>query len=395
MQQIALLGATGSIGTSALDVIARHPDRYSVAALTCAQNVRKLASLAKEWRPAVVAVAHKENWAALKEAMHEVNVTGVEMLAGAEAIASIAESRAVDTVLQAVVGAAGLEPTFRAAAAGKRILLANKESVVCGGETLMQLARTRGAKILPVDSEHNAVFQCLEGCDAAARAKVRLWLTCSGGPFHAHPETDLESVTPERALAHPTWSMGRKISIDSATLMNKGLEVIEAHHLFGVPGERIGVVIHPQSVVHSMVEYADGSVLAQLASTDMRLPIAYCLGYPERLEAGVRKLDFASAMNLTFTPPDTARFPQLALAYEALAMGGTGTIVLNAANEVGVQAFLAGKIGFCDIARLCRAMLEKADGTAAATLEAILEADREARRSAADWVREKTAARGA
>ncbi|MGN1209770.1 MAG: 1-deoxy-D-xylulose-5-phosphate reductoisomerase [Duodenibacillus sp.] len=386
MQTIALLGATGSIGTSALDVISRRLERYRVKALTCAHNVRKLADLAARWRPAVVAVAHKENYAALKEAMTDAGAIGIEILAGSEAIADIAGEAGIDTVLQAVVGAAGVAPTFRAAQAGKRILLANKESVVCGGETLMALARRTGAKILPVDSEHNAVFQCLEGSDETARKNVRLWLTCSGGPFHAHPEMDLESVTPEQALAHPTWSMGRKISIDSATLMNKGLEVIEAHHLFGVASERIGVVIHPQSVMHSMVEYADGSVLAQLASTDMRLPIAYCLGYPERLEVGVRKLDFASAMSLTFTPPDLKRFPQLGLAYEALRMGGTGTIVLNAANEVGVEAFLAGAIGFCDIARLCRAMLESAGGERCETLEAIQAADRAARRTARDWV---------
>ena len=384
---IAVLGATGSIGKSALDVIAAYQDRFRVFALTAGSNVEKLAQLASVWRPYIIGIADESRYNALVGRLRELGINDVSVVAGNEACAAIAAEPQVDTVIQAVVGAAGVRPSFEAAKAGKKLLLANKESVVCGGDLLMQTVRDNHCELLPVDSEHNAVAQCLAAADDEARANAVIWLTCSGGPFRDKPELDLSTVTPEMALNHPTWSMGSKITIDSATLMNKGLEVIEAHHLFDFPVERIKAVIHPQSVIHSMVQYADGAVLAQLGSPDMRLPISWCLGYPERLDGGVKPLNFWDMKELSFAKPDTDRFPQLAYAYEAVKTGGIASIVLNAANEIGVEAFLTKKIRFTDIARLCRHMMDTMTGAAPTSLEDVMAADCEARVKALEAVK--------
>lgn len=382
LRNIAILGATGSIGRSALDVVASYQERFRVFALTVGSNVEKLAQLAAVWRPYIIGIADESKYNALVQRLRDLGTTDVSVVAGEEACAAIAAEPQVDTVIQSVVGAAGLRPSFEAAKAGKKLLLANKESVVCGGDLLMRTVKENGALLLPVDSEHNAVAQCLASATPQERQTAVIWLTCSGGPFSGKPDLDLSTVTPEMALNHPTWSMGAKITIDSATLMNKGLEVIEAHHLFGFPVERLKAVIHPQSVIHSMVQYEDGAVLAQMGTPDMRLPISWCLGYPERLPSGVRPLNFYELGALTFSEPDIIRFPQLAYAYEAVQTGGIATIVLNAANEVGVEAFLMKKIGFTDIAKLCRRLLDTVTGSAPRTLEDILAADDEARAKA-------------
>ena len=381
MQNIAILGATGSIGRSALAVIANHPDRYRAGALAAGSDAKALAAAALAVRPQAVAIADEAKRSELAALLAEGGWKG-EILSGPGAAEQLAADARFDTVIHAIVGAAGVRPAFAAAAAGKRLLLANKESVVCGGEILMRTVRESGATLLPVDSEHNAIFQCLHAAGNSGRDAARIWLTCSGGPFHARPEVDLARVTPEQALAHPTWKMGRKISIDSATLMNKGLEVIEAHHLFDFPPERISVVIHPQSVVHSMVEFADGAVVAELGTADMKLPIAYCLAYPERIAGDVKRLDITRMGPLTFSEPDTGRFPLLALAFEAISSGAASPIILNGANEVAVEAFLAGKIGFAAIGALCRDALEALSPAEPSGLEDILEIDRMAREAA-------------
>ena len=381
MQNIAILGATGSIGRSALAVIANHPDRYRAGALAAGSDAKALAAAALAVRPQAVAIADEAKRSELAALLAEGGWKG-EILSGPGAAGQLAADARFDTVIHAIVGAAGVRPAFAAAAAGKRLLLANKESVVCGGEILMRTVRESGATLLPVDSEHNAIFQCLHAAGSSGRDAARIWLTCSGGPFHARPEVDLARVTPEQALAHPTWKMGRKISIDSATLMNKGLEVIEAHHLFDFPPERISVVIHPQSVVHSMVEFADGAVVAELGTADMKLPIAYCLAYPERIAGDVKRLDITRMGPLTFSEPDTGRFPLLALAFEAISSGAASPIILNGANEVAVEAFLAGKIGFAAIGALCRDALEALSPAEPSGLEDILEIDRMAREAA-------------
>jgi 1-deoxy-D-xylulose-5-phosphate reductoisomerase len=381
MQNIAILGATGSIGRSALAVIANHPDRYRAGALAAGSDAKALAAAALAVRPQAVAIADEAKRSELAALLAEGGWKG-EILSGPGAAEQLAADARFDTVIHAIVGAAGVRPAFAAAAAGKRLLLANKESVVCGGEILMRTVRESGATLLPVDSEHNAIFQCLHAAGSSGRDAARIWLTCSGGPFHARPEVDLARVTPEQALAHPTWKMGRKISIDSATLMNKGLEVIEAHHLFDFPPERISVVIHPQSVVHSMVEFADGAVVAELGTADMKLPIAYCLAYPERIAGDVKRLDITRMGPLTFSEPDTGRFPLLALAFEAISSGAASPIILNGANEVAVEAFLAGKIGFAAIGALCRDALDALSPAEPSGLEDILEIDRMAREAA-------------
>lgn len=386
MKNVALLGVTGSIGQSALDVVAQYPERYRVWAIAAGSNVEKLARLASVWRPYVVAIADQSRYNALVKELKHLGINDIRVMAGPEAMCEIASMDQVDIVVQAIVGAAGVKPSFAAARAGKRLLLANKESVVCGGELLMRTVREHGAELLPVDSEHNAIFQCLEGTRKDERSLVKAWLTCSGGPFHARTEVDLESVTPQMALAHPTWSMGRKISIDSATLMNKGLEVIEAHHLFNLDADHIGVVVHPQSVIHSMVEFSDGSLLAELASPDMKLPIVYCMAYPQRLDGGVKRLKVTELQNLTFTAPDMERFPQLAYAYEAVREGGISAIVLNAANEIAVEAFLQERIGFKDIARVCRAMMDEIKGELPDTEDGIMAVDAMVRERATAWI---------
>lgn len=383
MQNVCLLGATGSVGQSALDVLALYPDKFRLFSVAAHSNVEKLADIAVRFGVKRVGIADSTKVDRLSFLLKEAGKGDIEILSGTEAAVQLASDNEAQTVIVAVVGAAGVPATFAAAKAGKRILHANKESVVCGGELLQQTVRENGAVMLPVDSEHNAIFQCLTGASEEDRRQCRLWLTCSGGPFRDRPELDLSTVTPAMALAHPTWQMGRKISIDSATLMNKGLEVIEARWLFDIPQDRIHVVIHPQSVVHSMVEYGDGSFIAQLGTASMKHPVAYCLGWPERLSAGTKRLD-PFALQLNFREPDVKRFVQLAYAYEALREGGTASIVLNAANEIGVEAFLNERISFTGIAEVCqRTMQVLFVPKTPASVEEILSVDAAARREAA------------
>lgn len=377
MQNIAIFGATGSIGGSTLDVLSHYKDRYRVFALTANSRVQELVGLCESHHPRIALVADESKKDELASALKTRGLTDIEVWAGESDLVRLAALSEVDVAVLAIVGAAGLAPTFSAARAGKRLLLANKESVVCGGALLMNSIKEHGAELLPVDSEHNAIFQCLASASDEDRKTARLILTASGGPFRKR--MDLTEVTPEDAVAHPTWNMGRKISVDSATLMNKGLEVIEASWLFGFPPDRIDVVIHPQSLIHSMVQYADGCILAQMGAPDMRTPIAYSLGWPERLDGFAKRVDFAALGSVTFEAPDIQRFPQLGYAYEALRMGGAASIVLNAANEIAVEAFLDRRIRFLDIARACRQMMDSMILAAPKSLEEVLAADREAR----------------
>jgi 1-deoxy-D-xylulose-5-phosphate reductoisomerase len=382
---LVILGATGSIGSSTLDVVARHPERYRVHALTAHTSAQRLLELCTRHRPGYAVLSGGAQDAALRRRFAEI---GCELRFGAEALAELAAAAACDTVMAAIVGAAGLPATLAAARAGKRVLLANTEALVMAGPLFMRAAREANAILLPIDSEHNAVFQCLPHMgDGVTQAGVRrIQLTASGGPFRVTPVERLAGVTPDEACAHPNWVMGRKISVDSATMMNKGLEVIEAHWLFGLPAERIGVLIHPQSIVHSLVEYLDGSVIAQLSNPDMRVPIAHALGFPERIESGARSLDLNAVGKLTFEAPDATRFPCVGLAYGALRAGGTGPAVLNAANEIAVEAFLAGRLRFTGIAPVIEETLGRVAAGAAASLDHVLEADARARRAAADCV---------
>ena len=377
MQNIAIFGATGSIGGSTLDVLSHYKDRYRVFALTANSRVEELVRLCESHHPRIALVADESKKDVLASSLKTRGLTDIEVWAGESDLVRLAALPEVDVAVLAIVGAAGLAPTFSAARARKRLLLANKESVVCGGALLMKSIKEHGAELLPVDSEHNAIFQCLTSASDEDRKNARLILTASGGPFRKR--MDLTEVTPEDAVAHPTWNMGRKISVDSATLMNKGLEVIEASWLFGFPPDRIDVVIHPQSLIHSMVQYADGCILAQMGAPDMRTPIAYSLGWPERLDGFAKRVDFAALGSVTFEAPDIQRFPQLGYAYEALRMGGAASIVLNAANEIAVEAFLDRRIRFLDIARSCRQMMDSMVLTAPKSLEEVLAADREAR----------------
>lgn len=377
MQNIAIFGATGSIGGSTLDVLSHYKDRYRVFALTANSRVEELVRLCESHHPRIALVADESKKDELASALKTRGLTDIEVWAGESDLVRLAALPEVDVAVLAIVGAAGLAPTFSAARAGKRLLLANKESVVCGGALLMKSIKEHGAELLPVDSEHNAIFQCLTSASDEDRKNARLILTASGGPFRKR--MDLTEVTPEDAVAHPTWNMGRKISVDSATLMNKGLEVIEASWLFGFPPDRIDVVIHPQSLIHSMVQYADGCILAQMGAPDMRTPIAYSLGWPKRLDGFAKRVDFAALGSVTFEAPDIQRFPQLGYAYEALRMGGAASIVLNAANEIAVEAFLDRRIRFLDIARACRQMMDSLVLAAPKSLEEVLAADREAR----------------
>ena len=383
MQKVALLGATGSIGKSTLAVLGLYPEDYKLYAVTANSSVRELASIAKEFDVEVAAVADCSKFEELKKALADVG-SKAKALSGPEAIVDIAGDPQVDIVVGAIVGSAGIASTFKAAECGKKLLLANKESVVCGGALLMETLRKNGAQLMPVDSEHNAVFQCLVGETQRSKDKARIILTASGGPF-LHRE-DLDNVTPEEATHHPTWSMGKKISVDSATLMNKGFEVIEALWLFDIPPERISVVIHPQSIVHSMVEYEDGSVIAQMATTSMKNTIAYCLAYPNRFTAAVPPLEFSKLKKLTFEEPDDRKFPCLNLAYDALRLGGAASIVLNAADEVAVDAFLNRRIRFKDIFTLCRVMMYGYRLPAPKSLDDILEIDKKARELAKEWL---------
>lgn len=384
-RRIALLGATGSIGASALDVIARHPDRFALHAVSAQSRVPELLAICDRFRPDVAIVADESAYAALRDGLKDLGLP-TEARSGAGALDEIAASDDNDTVIAAIVGAAGVASTVAAARAGKRLLLANKESVVLAGAVLMRAASANGARILPIDSEHNAIYQCLPG-DGSNEGVRRLLLTASGGPFRGRDRASLANVTAEEACAHPNWVMGRKISVDSATLLNKGLEVIEAHHLFGLPAERIEVVVHPQSVVHSLVDYIDGSVLAQLGNPDMRTALAYGLAWPERIDSGVAPLDLASLARFDFEAPDHAAFPGLGLAFDALRAGGTAPAILNAANEVAVAAFLEGKLPFLGIPALIEATLAAQAVEPAADLGVLLASDREARRRAAELLR--------
>ena len=381
MQRVAVLGATGSIGTSALDVIARHPERLSASILAAGSNVDGLLALCRRHRPAHAVIADPAAYPALRDGLRDAGLP-TEAHAGDAALDALVAGDACDSVVAAIVGAAGLSSTLAAARAGKRLLLANKESLVLAGELLMQAARDGGARIVPIDSEHNAVFQCLAASRAPADV-ARITLTASGGPFRGRSRHDLAGVTPAQAVAHPKWSMGPKISVDSATLMNKGLEVIEAHHLFAMPPARIRVLVHPQSLVHSLVDFADGSTLAQLGLPDMRTALAVGLGWPRRIASGVPALDLlAEGGRLEFEAPDLAAFPCLRLAFDALEAGGCAPAVLNAANEEAVSAFLQGRIGFLGIPDTVEATLDAMPPQPADSLDALLDADARARAAA-------------
>lgn len=388
MKQIAVLGATGSIGASTLDVIARHPERFRASVLSANSRIPELVDLCRRFRPTLAIAAAPGALDELATGLREAGLD-TEAAAGPQALVEAAASPLCDTVVAAIVGAAGLHSTLAAARAGKRLLLANKEAVVMAGSLLMQALREGGGELIPIDSEHNAIFQCLPApaLGAAAASGVRrLLLTASGGPFRGWSRQRLASVTPEQACAHPNWSMGRKISVDSATLMNKGLEVIEAHWLFAAPAERIEVVVHPQSIIHSLVEYADGSTLAQLGRPDMRTALAHALGWPERIEAGVGGLDFTTMARLDFEAPDHHAFPCLRLAYAALAAGGTAPAVLNAANEEAVSGFLQGQLGFLDIPDLIGAALDSVQTAYDGSLDALFECDARSRRFAREFI---------
>lgn len=378
---ITILGSTGTIGVNTLDVIALEPERYSIFALTANANVEGLLEQCRRWNPRVAVMVQEAAAAQLRVRCREAGLK-TEVLHGADALAAVAADGAVDYVMAGIVGAAGLLPNLAAARAGKRVMLANKESLVMSGQLFMDAVQESGAELLPIDSEHNAVFQCMPGNFKHGLARVgvaRILLTASGGPFRQLPLDELERVTPAQACAHPNWVMGRKISVDSATMMNKGLEVIEACWLFATEPSKVEVVIHPQSVVHSMVEYVDGSVLAQLGNPDMRTPIAYSLAWPERCASGVAPLDLFSVRRLDFEEPDYDRFPCLRLARDAMAAGGTAPAILNAANEIAVEAFLAGRIRFTSIPKLVDKALSALDARPADSIDTILEDDGRAR----------------
>ena len=377
IRQVAVLGATGSIGASALDVIARHPGQMRASVLAAGRQVDALLALCAAHRPDHAVIADPDAYPALRDGLAAAGLA-TRAHAGHPALEALVAGPECDTVVAAIVGAAGLGSTLAAARAGKRLLLANKESLVLAGELVIAAARASGAQIVPIDSEHSAVFQCLRSCQP--EGVRRIVLTASGGPFRGWDRTRLATVTPAQAVAHPKWSMGPKISVDSATLMNKGLEVIEAHHLFGLPAGRIDVLVHPQSLVHALVEYVDGSTLAQLGLPDMRTALAVGLGWPQRIESGVSGLDLLTQGRLDFEAPDLDAFPCLRLAGQAMAAGGTAPAVLNAANEEAVSAFLQGRIGFLDIPALVGEALAALAAAPAGSLEALLAADADARR---------------
>lgn len=385
--RVTVLGATGSIGLSTLDVLARHAERYEVFALTAFSRVDELADLCQRHRPRLAVVADARAAASLQQRLRDAGLN-TEVLYGEQALCEVASAAEVDVVMAAIVGAAGLRPTLAAVQAGKRVLLANKEALVMSGALFMQAVRRHAATLLPIDSEHNAIFQCLpERAGSLEQLGVRrILLTASGGPFREFTLEQMASVTPAQACAHPNWSMGQKISVDSASMMNKGLELIEACWLFDVPPARVEVVVHPQSVIHSMVDYLDGSVLAQLGNPDMRTPIAHALAWPERIDAGVSALDLFRIARLDFQAPDEQRFPCLRLARQAAEQGGTAPALLNAANEVAVAAFLAGRIGFTAIAALIEEVLQREPVAAADDLQQVFAADARARELAGAWL---------
>ena len=388
IRQLTVLGSTGSIGINTLDVVAQHPQRFKITALTANNSVDKMLAQCRQFAPRFAVMLEEDSAEKLRAGIRAAGLQ-TEVLSGVAAMERVASLPEVDIVMAAIVGAAGIRPTFAAARAGKQVLLANKETLVMAGRIFMDTVREHRATLLPIDSEHNAIFQSLprhfDG-DLTAAGVKRVLLTASGGPFRAIPIAALATVTPQQACAHPNWVMGKKISVDSATMMNKGLEVIEAHWLFNATPEQIEVVIHPQSVIHSLVEYVDGSVLAQLGNPDMRTPIAYALGYPERIDAGVISLDLCKIGELHFEKPDMQRFPCLQLAYQALVASGSAPAILNAANEVAVAAFLAGKIAYPDIYKLIDHTLATVTRREIATLEDVLAADVLARQTANEWL---------
>ena len=392
VQNLTILGATGTIGVNTLDVVARHPERFNVVALSGSGQLEKLVAQCQRHQPSYAVVMDELAAERLRVMLRDVGLM-TQVLFGIEALEHVASMPEVDTVMAAIVGAAGLRPAMAAAHAGKRILLANKETLVMAGSLFMQAVAAGGAELLPIDSEHNAIFQSLPrefNGDLAACGVRRILLTASGGPFRTLPLADLPHVTPDQACAHPNWVMGKKISVDSATMMNKGLEVIEAHWLFNAAPQQIEVVIHPQSVIHSMVDYLDGSVIAQLGNPDMRTPIAYALGFPERIDSGVSALELFGR-GLTFEPPDYTRFPCLKLAFDALSQGGMLPTVLNAANEAAVAAFLAGEVGYGDISASIEYALSHAIGGEPGSLDDLIEADAQARRDTVAYLQKRAA----
>ncbi|WP_394559495.1 1-deoxy-D-xylulose-5-phosphate reductoisomerase [Aquipseudomonas alcaligenes] len=387
-QQITVLGATGSIGLSTLDVIARHPERYRAFALTGFSRIAELKVLCLRHRPQFAVTADEASARVLQDALSAAGLQ-TRVLAGEAGLCEVAGHPEVDAVMAAIVGAAGLKPTLAAVSAGKKVLLANKEALVMSGDLFMQAVKEHAATLLPIDSEHNAIFQCLPGDYARGLGSVgvrRILLTASGGPFRETPLAELEAVSPEQACAHPNWSMGRKISVDSASMMNKGLELIEACWLFDARPAQVEVVIHPQSVIHSLVDYVDGSVLAQLGNPDMRTPIANALAWPERIDSGVAPLDLFAVARLDFQRPDEQRFPCLSLARQAAEAGGCAPARLNAANEVAVAAFLERRIRFPEIASIIEDTLNREASAVVEDLDAVLAADARARALAVDWL---------
>jgi 1-deoxy-D-xylulose-5-phosphate reductoisomerase len=388
VQRLTVLGSTGSIGKSTLDVVARHSDKYQIVALTANQQDDLLFEQCKKFQPRYAVLLDEAASERLKKNLQAAGIA-TEVLCGTDALEKVSTLPEVDAVMAAIVGAAGMPPTLAAAKAGKKILLANKETLVLAGHLFMEAIHRSGSALLPIDSEHNAIFQALPrnyAGDMRSSGVSKILLTASGGPFRNTPLDQLQNVTPEQACAHPNWSMGRKISVDSASMMNKGLEVIEAHWLFNASADDIQVVVHPQSVIHSMVQYVDGSVLAQLGNPDMRTPIAFALAYPERIDAGVAPLDLFQIAKLDFVAPDFVRFPCLGLAYQALRAGGSVPALLNAANEVAVAAFLDRRIAFLDIPRLIESVLASVPRQEVNALQDVLDADAAARASAQEWV---------
>ncbi len=389
LQQVTILGATGTIGVNTLDVISQHPHRFEVFALTANQNVDVLFNQCQKFNPRYAVMLEDQAAEQLSAKLKQAG-SATEVLSGMSALEFVSAHEKVDAVMAAIVGSAGLKPAIAAAKAGKRILLANKETLVMAGSIFMQAVEEGGATLLPIDSEHNAIFQVMPHEKRASlndSGVKKILLTASGGPFRKSSAEELKLVTVKQALNHPNWVMGPKITIDSATLMNKGLEVIEAHWLFNASAEQIEVVVHPQSVIHSMVEYVDGSVLAQLGNPDMRTPIAYALGYPERLQSGVSSLDLFKIGRLDFEAPDTNKFPCLRLAFDALKVGGNAAAIMNAANEVAVDAFIKEKIGFTDIPALIESVMESSQIKAVNDLEMLVVSDKEARIAAEAWVK--------
>lgn len=381
MQRIAVLGSTGSIGQNTLDVVARHPDRYQVAALAAHSRIDLLEAQIRQFEPDFAVVVDPEAGETLRQRLHTDGIK-TQILIGSSALSDIVRIPEIDTVMAAIVGAAGLPSAIAAAEAGKRVLLANKEALVMAGEIFMNAVRESGAVLLPIDSEHNAIFQSLPADyqqNPERHGVSHIILTASGGPFRGYDREQLSEVTPAQAVSHPKWSMGRKISVDSATLMNKGLEVIEAHYLFGIEPDQIQVVVHPQSTIHSLVQYVDGSVLAELGAPDMRTPIAHALAWPERIESGVNMLDLVACGRFDFMAPDLEAFPCLRLAFEALRRGGRAPTVLNAANEVAVAAFLDGRIGFLQIPEIIETTLNAIEHSPVRSLDDVLAADADAR----------------